>query len=199
VLAGALAALFSGCAHRASAPLPVPVKIGSTETGTASWYGAPYDGRVAASGEIYDMRQLTAAHRTLPFGTWLEVTDLDNGKKVEVRINDRGPFAGDRIIDLSFAAAEKIEMVGPGTARVRLRVTAPPEKLYAVQAGAFSTLDRAEALAASLRKNFGDARVVQARTVWRVLVGHDLQPEDAKTLAKKVHKFTGAAEIVPAT
>ncbi len=92
-----------------------PARIGDTETGIASWYGEPYNGRRSASGEIYDMEQLTAAHRTLAFGTWLEVNDLDNGKQVEVRITDRGPFVKGRIIDLSLAAARKIDMVGPGT------------------------------------------------------------------------------------
>ena len=105
---------------------PQPANIGATETGIASWYGVPYDGRRAASGEIYDMEQLTAAHRTLPFRTWVEVTNLDNGKRVNVRINDRGPFVDGRIIDLSLAAAREIEMVGPGIARVRLKVIAPP-------------------------------------------------------------------------
>jgi rare lipoprotein A len=123
----------SGCSHRtvakSSAPAPpsVPAKIGTVETGIASWYGEPYDGRRAASGEVFDMQQLTAAHRSLPFQTWVEVTDLDNGKKVEVRIIDRGPFVKGRIIDLSLAAARKIEMVGPGTARVKLKVIAPPK------------------------------------------------------------------------
>ncbi len=127
-------AVGSACSHRsiarASSPAPVatpvPAKIGATETGIASWYGAPYHGRRAASGEIYDMEQLTAAHRTLPFQTWVEVTDLDNGKRVNVRIIDRGPFVSGRIIDLSLAAARQIEMVGPGIARVKLKVIKPP-------------------------------------------------------------------------
>lgn len=106
---------------------PAPAKIGSTETGIASWYGEPYHGRRSASGEIYDMKQLTAAHRTLPFQTWVEVTDLDNGKKVNVRIIDRGPFVDGRIIDLSLAAAREIEMVRPGIARVKLKVIKPPK------------------------------------------------------------------------
>jgi len=128
--------ISTGCAHHTPAKIPPsaratppPAKIGSTETGMASWYGKPYDGRRAASGEIYDMQQLTAAHRSLPFQTWVEVTDLDNGKKVIVRITDRGPFVDGRIIDLSLAAAREIEMVGPGTARVRLKVVPPPEKI----------------------------------------------------------------------
>ncbi len=119
-------AAASGCSHRVVAKAPVPAKIGATESGVASWYGVPYHGRRTASGEIYDMEQLTAAHRTLPFQTWVEVTDLDNGKRVSVRVTDRGPFVDGRIIDLSLAAARKIEMVGPGIARVKLKVIAPP-------------------------------------------------------------------------
>jgi rare lipoprotein A len=105
-----------------AAPDTMPASPGATETGIASWYGKPYDGRRAANGEIYDMEQLTAAHRTLPFETRVEVNNLENGKHVEVRITDRGPFVDGRIIDLSLAAAREIDMVGPGLARVRLRV-----------------------------------------------------------------------------
>jgi rare lipoprotein A len=127
-----LAAMFvAGCGHhtaRVKAPI-APARIGSTETGVASWYGVPYDGRRAASGEIYDMRQLTAAHRQLPFQTWVEVTNLSNGKQVEVRINDRGPFVKGRILDLSQAAARDIDMLRAGTARVRIKVIPPPSTL----------------------------------------------------------------------
>jgi rare lipoprotein A (peptidoglycan hydrolase) len=123
-----IALLASGCAHRsARITKPVaPARIGSTETGIASWYGIPYHGRASASGEIYDMEKLTAAHRTLPFETWVEVTNLSNGKRVDVRINDRGPFIHGRIIDLSQAAARDIEMLGAGTTRVRLKVIRRP-------------------------------------------------------------------------
>jgi rare lipoprotein A len=126
----AFAMLLSACAHhntRAKIPI-APARIGSTETGVASWYGIPYHGRRAASGEIYNMDSLTAAHRKLPFQTWVEVTNLSNGKTVDVRINDRGPFAHGRIIDLSQAAARDIDMLRPGTARVRLKVIAPPRE-----------------------------------------------------------------------
>ncbi len=118
----------AGCARRSAArlPAPVPAKIGSTETGIASWYGVPYDGRPAASGEIFDMEKLTAAHRALPFETWVEITNLSNGKQVDVRITDRGPFVRGRIIDLSMAAARQIDMVRAGTARVRLKVIDAP-------------------------------------------------------------------------
>ena len=88
--------------------------------GVASWYGPGFAGRLTANGEIFDPAELTAAHRTLPFNTHLRVTNLANGRSVIVRINDRGPFTGGRIIDLSRAAAERIGMIGSGTARVRL-------------------------------------------------------------------------------
>lgn len=88
--------------------------------GMASWYGPGFAGRLTANGEIFDPAQLTAAHRTLPFNTHVRVTNLANGRSVTVRINDRGPFVGNRIIDLSRAAAERIGMIGSGTARVRL-------------------------------------------------------------------------------
>jgi rare lipoprotein A len=123
----ALILLAAGCARRNTARLPPPpARVGSTETGIASWYGVPYHGRPTASGEIFDMGKLTAAHRALPFETWVEVTNLSNGKQVDVRITDRGPFVHDRIIDLSMAAASQIDMVRAGTARVRLRVINPP-------------------------------------------------------------------------
>ena len=125
----AAALLVTGCARRTTARVPAPAapaRIGSTETGVASWYGIPYHGRRAASGEIFDMEQLTAAHRTLPFETWVEVTNLTNGKRIDVRINDRGPFVDGRIIDLSQAAAREIDMLRAGIARVRLRVIPPP-------------------------------------------------------------------------
>jgi rare lipoprotein A len=92
------------------------------ETGLASWYGGKFHGRRTASGEVYDMYELTAAHRTLPFGTVVRVTRLENGRSVEVRITDRGPFIKGRIIDLSYAAAKRLDMIRDGVARVRLVV-----------------------------------------------------------------------------
>ena len=113
--------VIAGCHRKKRVAMPIPAIAGSIETGIASWYGHPYHGRASASGEIYDMEALTAAHRTLPFGTWVRVLNLTNSKLVEVRINDRGPFIEGRIIDLSHAAARVIEMIGPGTAPVRLK------------------------------------------------------------------------------
>jgi rare lipoprotein A len=112
-------------AHVASTPT-VPMPVGSVEEGLASWYGPPYHGRPAADGEIYDMEKMTAAHRTLPFQTWVRITNLRNGLAVEVRITDRGPFVEGRIIDLSKAAARQIQLLGPGVASVRLEVINAP-------------------------------------------------------------------------
>jgi rare lipoprotein A len=121
--------LLSSCARKTSAHVPPPVKparIGETETGIASWYGPPYHGRQSANGEIFDTEKLTAAHRSLPFDTWVEVTNLVNKKHVDVRITDRGPFVNGRIIDLSLAAAREIDMVGVGIVRVRIKVIQRP-------------------------------------------------------------------------
>ncbi len=99
---------------------PLRDAYGYQKTGTASWYGKKFHGRPTASGEIYNMRAVTAAHKTLPMQTMVDVTRLDTGKKIVVRINDRGPFVADRIIDLSYAAAQKLEMANRGTAKVRV-------------------------------------------------------------------------------
>ncbi len=201
--------MFSACAkkHRITAATPrppAPSSIASSETGIASWYGHPYHGRAAANGEIYDMEKMTAAHRTLPFGTQVLVTNLSNGKSVEVRIIDRGPFVAGRIIDLSHAAAEVIEMIGPGVAQVRvdtLSVPAltPAENWYAVQAGAFQDKDRAERLRASLERDYGVARLVLRRgypMLWRVLVGKEHTEASANDLAQRVREQSGTGFVV---
>jgi rare lipoprotein A len=125
LLLAASLALMTGCAKKTSAHVPSPVKparVGEIETGSASWYGVPYHGRRSANGEIYDMEKFTAAHRTLPFDTWVEVTNLVNKKHIDVRITDRGPFVNGRIIDLSLAAARELDMVASGVAKVQIKV-----------------------------------------------------------------------------
>src|SRR5438045_8433367 len=102
--------MLSGCGGKKRVVLPGAAPLGHTETGVASWYGHPYHGRQAANGEIYDMETMTAAHRTLPFNTWVRVYDLDSSKSTEVRIIDRGPFVDGRIIDLAHAAAKEVEL-----------------------------------------------------------------------------------------
>jgi rare lipoprotein A len=141
LIAAALAAslvMTTGCGHHGSARVPIPATpapVGWTESGVASWYGVPYDGRRTASGEVFDMRAMTAAHRTLPFNTWLEVTNLKNGKQVEVRVTDRGPFVDGRIIDLSMGAAQRIDMLRDGIVRVQLKVIKHPSQTQAPVAG----------------------------------------------------------------
>src|SRR6266851_5282505 len=119
------AAMLTGCAGKKKIARARPASIGATETGIASWYGVPYHGRRAANGEIYDMEGFTAAHRTLPFDTWVRVKNLSNAKTVDVRIQDRGPFIDGRIIDLSRASAREIDMIGPGITKVNLTTTKP--------------------------------------------------------------------------
>jgi len=139
----ALVAL-AGCAPArppARAAVTGPALIGIEESGQASWYGEPYHGRRAASGEIYDMNQMVAAHRTLPFGTWLVVENRDNGRTVEVRIIDRGPFKDDRILDVSRAAAVALAGTSAGTFPVRTRVIAGPSG--SARAGAAAPASRA--------------------------------------------------------
>ena len=120
--------------------------------GLASWYGGKFHGRLTSSGEVFDTGELTAAHRTLPFGTMVRVTNLDNGKAVIVKINDRGPFVEGRIIDLSMAAAEEIGSVGQGVARVSLQIVgfAADRELYAIQVGAYGLETNAEKARAAL-------------------------------------------------
>jgi len=188
-----LALLSCGEKRTARAAASPPPPAASVETGMASWYGHPYHGRPAASGDIYDMEQLTAAHRTLPFGTLVRVVNLENDKFVDVRINDRGPFVPDRIIDLSHAAARAIDLIGPGTARVRLEVLqAMPIStpgFYTVQVGAFQYRPNAERLRLEMEARYGAARLVLRPgdpPVWRVLVGRAATLDDAGALAARI-------------
>jgi len=196
---------LTGCAKKhPTARTPAPPLVRSGETGLASWYGHPYHGRPAANGEIYDMEALTAAHRTLPFGTWVRVVNLSNDKTIDVRITDRGPFVENRIIDLSHAAAVAIDLIGPGVARVRLDIlsvptVAPRENWYGVQAGAFLDPERAERMRASLERAFGPAHLVQradSPTLWRVVVGRVPSVEAATALAQRVRQESGTAFVV---
>lgn len=181
--------LLAACA-RPVALLPTSAPVaGAEEIGNASWYGHPYHGRRTASGEVYDMNDLTAAHRTLPLGTRLMVTNVDTGQAVEVRVNDRGPFVDARVIDLSYAAARVLGADRAGTIPVRLRVmevgaprtpvpvvvpvsipaspAAPApapsaDGQFAVQVGAFSSRARAESLRETLAREGDPATVSEA-------------------------------------
>lgn len=173
---------------------------GQVQAGVASWYGHPFDGRLTASGEIYDMEKMTAAHRTFPFGTVLRVENLVNGKTTQVRVNDRGPFVRDRIIDLSHAAAQSISM--PGIANVRLQVISMPPtraaEVFAVQVGAFAQRAEADKLRARLEPIYGNARLIfRGRDqTWSVLVGLQPTVESATTLAGQLNKEEGPAFVV---
>jgi rare lipoprotein A len=176
-------------------PAPARPKPLETETGIASWYGYPYHGRHSANGEIYEMEKLTAAHRTLPFGTWVRVVNLRNDKAVEVRITDRGPFVDGRLIDLSKAAARAVGMVSAGVAGVRLEVIDIPKDLFAdlfaVQVGAFQYRDNAERYLALMQSRYGSGRIVAREgdpTLWRVLVGSEKTQAGAIELATRIRQ-----------
>jgi rare lipoprotein A len=172
------------------------------ERGVASWYGQQFHGRPTASGERYDMHQLTAAHRTLPFGTRLEVVNLDNGRSVVVRVNDRGPFHRGRVVDVSYAAARDLGLVGPGTARVELNVLGAPAVAtarYTVQVGAFQDPGRADALRAELARRY-PAVQVSTDGVWhRVRVGtYDGRP-GAEKIRSELRRLGFTALVVPSS
>jgi rare lipoprotein A len=203
----ALVAL-AGCAHKKHArrippPTPAPSSApqpGYTEVGVASWYGHPYHGRAAADGEIYDMETLVAAHRTLPFNTWVRVVNLANEKSVDLRIIDRGPFVDGRIIDVSHAAARLLEMIGPGTARVKMEVIRAPAgvapALFAVQVGAFRVRENAERVRAKMEAQFGSARLVlRPGSVWRVVVGAETSQEGAGALSDRIRQESGEKNV----
>jgi len=138
-------------------PGPGAPLAGFTEDGNASWYGVPFHGRRASNGEIYDMHKLTAAHRTLPFGTEVRVTNLSNGKSTVVRITDRGPFVEGRIIDLSMAAARELDSIGAGVVPVHLEILSAVDTtggFFTVQVGAFRDRGNAERLRGRLGTSY---------------------------------------------
>jgi rare lipoprotein A len=214
-LLSAITLAAAGCAHRtytpqapAPAPLPQPTPSApppSVETqpaipgqyveeGVASWYGIPFDGHRTSNGEIYDMHAFTAAHRTLPFGSMVRITNLRNGMQTEVRINDRGPFVANRIIDLSLSAAQAIQMVGPGTAPVRLEVISgpnPTQGFFGVQVGAFANRENADRLQAQLAMRYPSASIATYDSpngiFYRVRVGRLPTEEAAHQLAAQLH------------
>ena len=184
-LPGALAVLIllAGCAgtHR---PAATPPDL--AEVGEASWYGIEERGRSTASGEAMDPGALTAAHRTLPFGTIVEVTNMETGVAVHVRINDRGPFVRSRVIDLSHEAARRLGILQKGVAQVRLTVAhIPPRTPFTVQVAAFGQRQAAERFSEKLRADgYSGVEVTPGAAVHRVRVGRFMKRSDAELTAR---------------
>jgi len=181
-------AVLSSCARAPYHPR------GGIETGVASWYGPDFHGKFTSNKEIYDMYDMTAAHRTLPFGTYVMVTNLDNGRTATVRINDRGPFVGDRIIDLSYAAARVLGMIGPGTVPVRLEVLrgispAPGGRGWSVQAGSFISKDNASNLARKLKGNYEGVYITLFKTSTQVYYRVRLRASDGDAAHKLAQRL----------
>ena len=191
---------------------PIPDSSGFSERGELSWYGEKFHGRKTANGEIYDMYKLSAAHKILPMGTYVRVTNLENGKEITVRINDRGPFVKGRILDLSYAAAQQLGMVKTGVVKgkiVALGKEVDPagriagkhgtiveplifaSEFFTVQVGAFSNRSNAESLAARLRVVFSTIEISpyvssDGRNLYRVWVGKVKNLEEAKNLERRL-------------
>jgi rare lipoprotein A len=181
----ALSTLLAACSiPQSRVPPPALPSARATQTGIASWYGPGFHGNATASGTIYDQQDLTAAHQTLPLGTRVMVTNLDNGKSLEVTVNDRGPFAKGRILDLSYASAQALGAIGPGTIPVRIEVIdVGPRKIlairssldYTLQVGSFAQQKNAQELRDRLANSYSNVKVVplQVRdtTYYRVQLG----------------------------
>jgi len=164
--------------------------------GVASWYGGEFHGRPTSSGEVYDMYQLTCAHNTLTLGTIVMVTNLENGRSLELKVNDRGPFVKERIIDVSYAAAQMLGMWEKGTALVKVEVIVPGIELiqrFTLQVGSFSDENNAQKLAEQLRKYFENVYVTTLETLTqkyhRVRVGQFETKDVALTIAEKLSQM----------
>ena len=195
--------LFSACsttsnklATDTSIP-PEKLELGFYQQGVASWYGNPFHGHATASGEIYDMNGLTAAHKRLPLGTRVLVTNLENQRQVELTINDRGPFVKNRIIDLSKKGAQQLNMIGNGTAMVRIDILELPQSIssskkhpFAIQFGAFKNRKPAQDLREKIaRRNdevFIDEIEQSDGTLYRVRLGWFNSREAAQNEARRL-------------
>ncbi len=180
---------------------PIPHARGFEQQGIASWYGREFHGRKTSNGETYDMFGMTAAHKTLPLGTYVRIKNLENGKTLDVRINDRGPFVRGRIIDLSFSAAKALGVIGPGTAPVKITALGTPAGAtvagsapgyipvdyysgnFTFQVGAFAERVNAERLVGKLDQRYQNAHMTTyfdgQRTFYRVRVGRSTNLEQA--------------------
>jgi rare lipoprotein A len=185
-----------GCKKTVTPPVAAPgLKV------IASWYGVPFDGRPTANGEIFDKEKLTAAHRTLAFGTVVRVHNLSNQKTVEVRINDRGPFVADRIIDLAEAAARNVDISGTAEAELEI-ISTPPQRgadNFAVQVAMLQDHNEATRLRQSLEAQYGSASLALrdgSPPMWRVLAGMEPTEAAAAQLASRIPNPSGTNFVV---
>lgn len=187
-----------------SLSVPPDAKPIVIETGLASWYGPPYHNRRGSNGQLYNMNAMTAAHRTFPLGSIVRVTNVKTGHAALVRITDRGPFIEGRILDLSLAAARKVDVVQPGVAKVRVELLETPSSLdggrWAVQIGSFEDEDSARALADHLMRRYRTAKVLCFSSPvgdwWvRVRVLED-DRRRAEQIAQEAHTSQGSIFLV---
>lgn len=194
-----LTSIITSCA---SIPKRKDYVAGYKERIIASWYGEEFHGRRTANGEVYDMYGLTAAHRTMPFDTYLLVTNRENGQSVKVKVNDRGPFVSGRSLDLSYGAAKKLDMVRTGTAKVDIEIIGTDEAKsrgarFAIQVGAFSIEENALKLKKRLEVNYNykEIRIIPYETnskrYLRVRVGSYSSEGDAVKVSKKLKSKEG--------
>ena len=188
-------------------PLSIPADTVPllTETGMSSWYGAPYHNRRSSNGEIYNMHAMTAAHRTLPLGSIVRVTNVKTGSTALVRITDRGPFVDGRILDVSYAAAKQLDIYQPGTAKVKVEVMQTPTSLtnggrWAVQIGSFDTQKQAAEFANHLSRRYHTAKVAKFASpvgAWwiRIRVLND-DRQRAEALAHETETAAGSVYLV---
>ena len=202
-----------GCMGRRSHfdySLPKHPRLIKSQEGIASWYGRDFHGKKTSNGDIYDMHKLTAAHKELPLGSRVRVTNLENRRHVDVLINDRGPFVRGRIIDLSYAAAKALGMVDQGTALVRITLLSSPSaagekqdvsltRYYGIQAGAFANRKNARELYVKLQKLtkdvFMQTSTCHRKTCYQVRAGWFASRQQAIELARKLKK-KGFATII---
>ncbi len=199
---------FPGLPNFKIKDLPRPASTDKVQYGKASWYGDKEHGNRAANGEIFNRYAYTAAHKELPFGTVVLVTNLHNGKKVKVRINDRGPYISGRVIDLSYGSAKSIGLIKRGVADVRIEVLSTPSKrseslfisLYTVQVGSFSNRTKAYEMKKGIsRVTDEDVRVesfaFEGNTYYRVRIGRFKKRKDAERLRVALRKRGYASSI----
>ena len=189
--------------------LPLRTAEGYSKKGIASWYGKKFHGKRTSSGETYDMYQMSAAHKTLPLPSYVRVTNLKNNKKIVVRVNDRGPFVDDRIIDLSYVAARKLDLVRPGTGPVLVEAILPssgsyprlPKDNHYLQVGVFGNKDNAVRLSRVLQKSgIKDAhvkdKIISGSTLFQVLVGPIDVTDNVDQLIDRVAQYLPEEPII---